>query len=83
MSFGRATQIFGDPSAVSVFDTEHSGDEDRWVTFGKDNNHVLLAIVHTFREETKEECTIRIISARKATRKERQQYKGLEHEKRV
>jgi len=77
VSFGRAAQIFGDPSAVSVFDVDHSENEDRWVTFGKDSNHILLAVVHTFREETKDEYTIRIISARKATRKEHQQHKGF------
>lgn len=70
VSFGRAAQIFEDPFAISVFDDDHSENEDRWVTIGKDSNDVLLVIVHTFREETMEECTIRIISARKATKHE-------------
>ncbi len=76
VSFGRAAQIFWDPFANSVFDDAHSEVEDRWVTIGKDGNHVLLLVVHTFREETEDECNIRIISARKATKKELQQYKG-------
>ncbi len=77
VSFERAAEIFWDPTAISVFDVGHSANEDRWITFGNDSNQVLLAVVHTFREETKEEYTIRIISARKATRKEHQQYKGF------
>jgi len=34
--FERATEIFLDPFAVSIYDEDHSTDEDRWVTMGKD-----------------------------------------------
>ena len=74
VSFERATQIFKDPFAISIFDDAHSAAEDRWITIGKDSNEILLVVVHTFREETLEEKFIRIISARKATKIEINEY---------
>jgi uncharacterized DUF497 family protein len=74
VSFGRAAEIFLDPSAISILDKEHSDQEERWVTLGKDSNGIALVIVHTFREISVNQWNIRIISARKATRKERKQY---------
>ncbi len=74
VSFERAAQIFLDPLMLSIYDEEHSSEEERWVTLGMDGGGVLLVVVHTFREVDPERCLIRIISARKATRKEAQQY---------
>lgn len=74
VSFERATQVFRDAFAVSVFDDDHSADEDRWITIGKDNNEILLVVIHTFRQESLDEKTIRIISARKAIKNELKQY---------
>ena len=74
VSFQRATTVFLDPFAISLFDEEHSYDEERWVTLGKDNNGVILVVVHTFKKIDIKACTIRIISARKATKRERRQY---------
>jgi uncharacterized DUF497 family protein len=74
IAFERAAQVFNDPFAVSVFDDKHSTDEDRWITLGKDDNDVPLVVVHTFREITEEECTVRVISVRKATKMEMKQY---------
>jgi uncharacterized DUF497 family protein len=59
---------------VSVFDTEHSEHEDRWATIGIDRNGSLLVAVHTFQQVDADSYRIRIISARKATRKESKQY---------
>ncbi len=59
---------------ISVFDIEHSEYEDRWATIGIDRNGALLVVVHTFQQIYAENCRIRIISARKATRKESKQY---------
>lgn len=70
----QASTIFLDPRMISIFDTGHSEYEDRWATIGIDRNGVLLVVVHTFQQVEAESCRIRIISARKATRKESKQY---------
>ncbi len=74
VSFEQASTIFLDPRMVSVFDTEHSEHEDRWATIGIDRNGSLLVAVHTFQQVDADSYRIRIISARKATRKESKQY---------
>jgi len=74
VSFQRAATVFLDPFAISLFDEKHSRDEDRWITMGKDNNEVILVVAHTFEKGESKSFTIRIISARKATKRERHQY---------
>lgn len=74
VSFERATQIFLDPFQISIFDDEHSSDEDRWITIGKSSHDDLMVVVHTLEQIAEDECHIRIISARKATKKETKQY---------
>ena len=74
VSFERATTVFRDVNQLSVFDEDHSDNEDRWLTLGLDRKGVLLVVVHTFRETNNLDVNIRIISARKATRKEIKQY---------
>lgn len=74
--FERAAQIFKDPLAISIYDDEHSHKEDRWITVGKDFSENMLVVVHTFVQEDNDTCQVRIISARKATKKEIVQYKG-------
>ena len=78
VSFERAARVFLDPFAVSIFDEPHSENEDRWVTIGAEANEVILIVIHTFRNMDAEVSLVRIISARKATREEAQQY----HERR-
>ena len=75
LSFQRAGTIFCDPHAISIFDDEHSKEEERWTTIGRDNGGNLLVVSHTFREIDVSSCRIRIISARKATKREEKQYK--------
>ncbi len=77
VAFERAAEVFLDPLAVSLFDDEHSEEEERWITMGKDVHEIVLVVIHTFREVAAEEGAIRIISARKATRKEVKQYEEL------
>lgn len=77
ISFERAAEVFLDPLALSVFDEEHSDEEERWITIGKDNREVILVVVHTFREVAVDESFIRIISAWKATKNEIKQYEEL------
>ena len=78
ISFERAAELFLDPLAVSIIDREHSEVEERWVTLGQDSQGVLLVLVHTFAEVSVEKYNIRILSARKATKKEARQYKETE-----
>lgn len=73
VSFERATLVFDDPRAISLLDDRDL--EERWLTIGLVNGVVVLVVVHTVEEphnETEEE--IRIISTRKATRREREVY---------
>jgi uncharacterized DUF497 family protein len=74
LGFRRATEVFRDPHAVSIYDEDHSSEEDRWVTLGTDQSGILLIVVHTFHRETPERTVIRLISARRATRRETRQY---------
>ena len=82
VSFERAATVFLDPRALSIFDEEHSEKEDPWITLGLDRAGMLLAVCHTFREEKEAggeaSAKIRLISARRADRKEAAQYRGLE-----
>jgi len=74
VTFQRAATIFRDPRAISIFDEEHSEEEDRWITMGSDDSGTILVLVHTFRKIDESSYTVRIISARKATKREREQY---------
>jgi len=78
VSFERAAGVFLDPLAISIYDEEHSLGEDRWVTIGKERTNLVLVVVHTFHEEDIDNCKIRLISARKATKREIKQYEGDE-----
>jgi uncharacterized DUF497 family protein len=55
--------------SVTFLDPDHSVEEDRYITIGTSDQNRVLIISHTDRENR-----IRIISARKATRKERKAY---------
>ncbi len=71
VSFHEAATIFGDPRALTVADPDHSEDEDRFLTFGQSAQGTVLVVSHTDRGDR-----IRIISARRASRKERALYEG-------
>lgn len=72
ISFETALLVFFDEFQRTLFDRTEKG-EDRWHTLGMAGGVVLLLVVHTSRDENGEEI-IRIISARRATRKERISY---------
>ena len=74
VDFDRAATVFRDPNAVSVFDDEHSDEEERWLTLGLDSSGTLLVVHHTFTSVDESNCSIRIFSARKATKNESRQY---------
>jgi uncharacterized DUF497 family protein len=69
VSFEEAATAFGDPLSTTIIDPDHSDDEDRFVLVGQAYSGRLLVVVHTFRGET-----VRLISARLATRRERRSY---------
>jgi uncharacterized DUF497 family protein len=73
VSFELAATVFRDPLHLAVYDEDHSESEERWVTLGQAENGKLLVVVHTF-EETNEGAKVRVISAREATKRERQDY---------
>lgn len=74
IAFERAATVFLDPQALSEFDGDHSQEEDRWITLGIDRTGTLVVVSHTYREEAEASATIRLISARKATKNETKQY---------
>ncbi|MCX7169767.1 MAG: BrnT family toxin [Proteobacteria bacterium] len=77
VSFRLATSVFRDPLALTIFDDEHSDDEDRWVTLGCALNGQVLVVVHTSEEVSATELHIRIISARRAEREEVRDYEQM------
>ena len=77
ISFARATEVFLDPYALSIFDKTHSTDEDRWITIGNTKNDILIVVIHTYKEIQRDQISIRILSARKATQKESKQYQDI------
>jgi uncharacterized DUF497 family protein len=74
VSFTQAATVLLDPLAVTLFDARHSDDEERWFTLGQSRGGVLLAVAHTFRTTGATTAAVRLISARPATRHEREQY---------
>jgi len=69
VAFEEAATVFGDERSLTIDDMAHSEQEKRKITLGKSVKNHLIVVVHTERGER-----IRIISARKASRKERKQY---------
>lgn len=74
VTFEQASYVFADPFALNLYDSEHSEGEDRWVLLGKSLNELILVVVHTFEDEDGVEF-VRIISARKASKREQQAYR--------
>ena len=66
VSFDEAASVFFDPLSTTGDDPDHSVDERRFVTFGISSSGQLLVVAHTVHDET-----VRIITARLATRAER------------
>ena len=75
ISFEEAETAFYDDEAVVIPDPEHSQDEERFILLGFSAMALLLMVCHCIRGE---DDIIRIISARKATRIETEQYTEME-----
>ncbi len=69
VSFEEAATAFGDPLSSTILDPDSSDDEDRYVLIGQAFSGRLVVVVHTDRGES-----VRLISARLATRSERRSY---------
>ena len=69
VSFEVAESVFDDKNAVYLYDEIHSSQEDRFIVIGKEDTlRMEITVCHCYRGENEE--IIRIISARKATKKE-------------
>jgi uncharacterized protein len=69
VSFDEAGTAFRDTLSLAIYDPLHSEEEDRFVLLGNSHQDRLIVVVHMFRGDN-----IRLISARKASKKERKQY---------
>lgn len=76
VTFAQAATVLLDPLAVTVFDAAHSEHEERWFTLGLSSDGKLLAVAHTYQTTETGRGRARIISARRATRREREQYEN-------
>ena len=69
VAFGEAATIFSDRLSITIYDPDHSDQEDRYITIGTSGAGRFLMVAHTDRGDR-----TRIISARELTRKERKAY---------
>lgn len=73
VSFAEASTCFADLESLTIYDPEHSEDEERYVLLGMSARGRLLVVVHSERGDN-----IRIISARAANRREAAQYSQMQ-----
>ena len=75
VAFQSAMTVFRDPLAVTILDLEHGDNEERWITLGESVSGALLVVVHTWVQTSVDRARVRIISARRATRREAREYR--------
>lgn len=73
VSFEEAQTVFFDENAIEFFDPDHSEDEDRFLMLGLSYRLRILVVSYRLLDDDSE---IRIISARKATKKEQKVFAG-------
>ena len=71
VSFAEAVTVFHDPLSATFDDPDHSEGEQRFITVGMSVHERLIIVAHTVRANS-----IRIISARRATKHEREKHEG-------
>ena len=69
VSFDEAKTVFDDLLYIDFYDPDYSDDEDRYIIIGESQQRRLLIVSYTEREDR-----IRLISAREATKREREDY---------
>lgn len=72
VSFEEAKTVFGDPNELTIFDDDHSDEEDRYLSLGMSSLGRVVVVSYTERDDR-----IRIISARAANKRERGQYEKI------
>ena len=75
VSFEEAGEIFLDPLHLSILDERFDYGEERWITIGKTKKRLLVVAAHTWIDINGYE-TVRIISARKVTKREKKDYES-------
>lgn len=73
VTFEEAATIFGDRFATTIFDSDHSVKEERWLTTGLSSRGRAIIVWHTYRG-----YALRIIGARETTANERRTYESGE-----
>ena len=73
VSFEEAITVFNDPLSITILSPDHSIDEERYIDIGISSKGQLLVVVYTERGQN-----IRLISSRKATRREQRDYEQYE-----
>ena len=73
ISFEEAKEVFQDALQISKLDKRFSYFEERWITVGSTTKHKVLVVANLFFTDDGEEI-IRIVSARKANKQERNSY---------
>jgi len=73
VTFEEAQTVFFDETAIEYFDPEHSKNENRFILLGMSIRLRVIIVCYCYRED---DSVIRIISVRKATKKERKIYHG-------
>ncbi len=74
LDFSTAALVFGDPDRIERYDIAHSINEDRYITIGQIRGvAIVVLVVYTEREKA-----VRIISARLATKREKEAYYNAE-----
>jgi uncharacterized protein len=69
VTFEEAATVFADPLSLTIADPDHSGEEQRFLVLGLSSRRRLLVVAHSERGDA-----VRIISARRVTRRERRTY---------
>jgi uncharacterized DUF497 family protein len=72
VNFEEARTVFYDPRAIHYYDPDHSEDEDRFILLGLSAQLNVLIVCHCYREK---DFIIRIISARRADKNEKENYR--------
>jgi uncharacterized DUF497 family protein len=75
VSFGLATDVFHDPDVIVEKERVADG-EQRWKAIGIADSVICLVVIHTFGSADEEDEVIRLISARRVSKKERRQYEN-------
>ena len=76
VSFELACTVFHDPRLLTVADLEHSESEERWFSVGSASSAIILSVCYLWSEDDSV-TTIRLYSARKATRSEIHRYQEM------